>query len=47
MSQANNMLLSIQDLRVAFRTGKANGVVQRFEAVGRGNNGVRDRKSVV
>jgi peptide/nickel transport system ATP-binding protein len=27
------MLLSIKDLRVAFRTGKTNGVVQRFEAV--------------
>jgi peptide/nickel transport system ATP-binding protein len=27
------MLLSIQDLRVAFRLGKTNGVVQRFEAV--------------
>ncbi|MES2226860.1 MAG: dipeptide ABC transporter ATP-binding protein [Pseudomonadota bacterium] len=27
------MLLSIEDLRVAFRTGKTNGVVQRFEAV--------------
>ena len=27
------MLLSIQDLRVAFRIGKTNGVVQRFEAV--------------
>jgi peptide/nickel transport system ATP-binding protein len=27
------MLLSIKDLRVAFRTGKENGVVQRFEAV--------------
>jgi len=26
-------LLSIKDLRVAFRTGKVNGVVQRFEAV--------------
>jgi len=26
-------LLNIQDLRVAFRTGKTNGVVQRFEAV--------------
>jgi peptide/nickel transport system ATP-binding protein len=26
-------LLSIKDLRVAFRTGKTNGVVQRFEAV--------------
>ena len=34
------MLLSIKDLRVAFRTGKANGVVQRFEAVGRGHSGV-------
>ncbi len=34
------MLLSIKDLRVAFRLGKTNGVVQRFEAVGRGNNGV-------
>ncbi len=33
-------LLSIKDLRVAFRLGKTNGVVQRFEAVGRGNNGV-------
>src|SRR5207344_2899335 len=29
----NDMLLSIKDLRVAFRTGKTNGVVQRFEAV--------------
>src|SRR5512147_2368068 len=27
------MLLSIKDLRVAFRTGKVAGVVQRFEAV--------------
>ena len=27
------MLLSIKDLRVAFRLGKVNGVVQRFEAV--------------
>jgi peptide/nickel transport system ATP-binding protein len=27
------MLLSIKDLRVAFRTGKLHGVVQRFEAV--------------
>ena len=33
-------LLSIKDLRVAFRLGKTNGVVQRFDAVGRGNNGV-------
>ena len=29
------MLLSIKDLRVAFRLGKTNGVVQRFEAVDR------------
>jgi peptide/nickel transport system ATP-binding protein len=28
-----SLLLSIKDLRVAFRTGKTNGVVQRFEAV--------------
>ena len=28
-----SMLLSIKDLRVAFRLGKTNGVVQRFEAV--------------
>ena len=34
------MLLSIQDLRVAFRLGKSHGVVQRFEAVGRGERGV-------
>jgi peptide/nickel transport system ATP-binding protein len=34
------MLLSIQDLHVAFRMGKVNGVVQRAEAVGRGNSGV-------
>src|SRR4051794_6471878 len=34
------MLLSIKDLRVAFRTGKVNGVVQRFEAVSRGTTGV-------
>src|ERR1041385_7392763 len=27
------MLLSIQDLKVAFRMGKVDGVVQRFEAV--------------
>ena len=33
-------LLSIKDLRVAFRTGKVGGVVQRFEAVGRGDTGV-------
>ncbi|MES2101497.1 MAG: ABC transporter ATP-binding protein, partial [Pseudomonadota bacterium] len=26
-------LLSIKDLRVAFRLGKENGVVKRFEAV--------------
>jgi peptide/nickel transport system ATP-binding protein len=34
------VLLSIKDLRVAFRLGKTHGVVQRFEAVGRGNSGV-------
>ena len=27
------MLLSIQDLKVAFRMGKVDGVMQRFEAV--------------
>jgi peptide/nickel transport system ATP-binding protein len=35
-----NPLLSIKDLRVAFRLGKENGVVKRFEAVGRGERGV-------
>jgi peptide/nickel transport system ATP-binding protein len=34
------MLLSIKDLHVSFRTGKVDGVVQRFEAVGRGPVGV-------
>jgi peptide/nickel transport system ATP-binding protein len=34
------MLLSIQDLRVAFRMGRANGVAQRAEAVGRGAQGI-------
>ena len=29
------MLLSIQDLRVAFRLGKTAGVMQRVQAVGR------------
>jgi peptide/nickel transport system ATP-binding protein len=33
-------LLSIQNLGVAFRTGKVDGVVQRFEAVGRGDTGI-------
>jgi peptide/nickel transport system ATP-binding protein len=33
-------LLSIQDLKVAFRMGTVNGVVQRAEAVGRGAQGV-------
>jgi len=33
-------LLSIQDLRVAFRMGKVNGVAQRAEAVGRGAAGI-------
>ncbi|MBC7734449.1 MAG: ABC transporter ATP-binding protein [Bacteriovorax sp.] len=40
MSQANNMLLSIQDLRVAFRIGTEAGEMQRFQAVGRGDTGV-------
>ena len=35
-----SVLLSIKDLRVAFRLGKTNGIVERFEAVGRGNSGV-------
>ncbi len=34
------MLLSIQDLRVSFRMGKQDGVVQRQQAVGRGDVGV-------
>jgi len=34
------MLLSIQDLRVSFRMGKTDGVVQRQQAVGRGDIGV-------
>lgn len=33
-------LLSIHDLKVSFRIGKANGVVQRVQAVGRGDTGV-------
>jgi peptide/nickel transport system ATP-binding protein len=33
-------LLSVQDLKVAFRLGQQNGVVQRAEAVGRGDVGV-------
>src|SRR4030095_15503419 len=34
------MLLSIQDLRVTFRMGAENGVMQRAQAVGRDNVGV-------
>src|SRR5215831_15971375 len=34
------MLLSIQDLRVTFRMGLENGVMQRAQAVGRGAQGV-------
>ncbi|CAN7587377.1 ABC transporter ATP-binding protein [Rhizobacter sp. LjRoot28] len=34
------LLLSLQDLHVAFRTGVEDGVVQRVEAVGRGDTGV-------
>ena len=40
MNAVNSMLLSIRDLRVAFRVGKADGVMQRVEAVGRGDTGV-------
>jgi peptide/nickel transport system ATP-binding protein len=35
-----NMLLSIRDLKVAFRMGRVDGVAQRAEAVGRGKQGV-------
>src|SRR5439155_24990723 len=35
-----NLLLSIQDLRVAFRMGSVDGVMQRAQAVGRGDLGV-------
>jgi len=34
------MLLSIRDLKVAFRMGRVDGVAQRAEAVGRGKQGV-------
>jgi peptide/nickel transport system ATP-binding protein len=34
------MLLSIKDLRVSFRMGSTNGVMQRVQAVGRGDVGV-------
>jgi len=34
------MLLSIKDLKVAFRLGKTGGVVERIQAVGRGDVGV-------
>ncbi len=34
------MLLSVQDLKVAFRMGQAGGAVQRAEAVGRGEVGI-------
>ena len=36
----SRMLLSMENLRVAFRMGKVNGVAQRAEAVGRGAAGV-------
>ena len=36
----SELLLSIQDLRVAFRMGQRGGVVQRAEAVGRGAEGI-------
>jgi peptide/nickel transport system ATP-binding protein len=35
-----SMLLSIRDLKVAFRMGRVDGVAQRAEAVGRGAQGV-------
>jgi peptide/nickel transport system ATP-binding protein len=35
-----SLLLSIKDLRVSFRTGVTNGVMQRVQAVGRGDVGV-------
>jgi hypothetical protein len=35
----SEILLRIQQLRVAFRMGKVNGVLQRAEAVGRGEQG--------
>ena len=34
------MLLSIENLRVAFRLGSVDGAMQRVEAVGRGTHGV-------
>ena len=40
MSSSNQPLLSIRDLRVAFRIGRHAGMLQRFEAVGRGQLGV-------
>src|SRR5215212_6538780 len=36
----NDMLLSVDNLRVAFRLGCEGGQVQRVEAVGRGERGV-------
>ena len=39
MSSAMNPLLSIKDLRVAFRLGKTDGVVHRAQAVGRDVSG--------
>jgi peptide/nickel transport system ATP-binding protein len=35
-----NLLLSVQDLQVAFRMGKVDGRVQRAQAVGRDGRGV-------
>jgi len=39
-NKAPSMLLSIRNLKVAFRMGMQNGVMQRAEAVGRGDQGV-------
>jgi peptide/nickel transport system ATP-binding protein len=40
MTDKNKMLLSIQNLKVAFRMGKVNGVQQYAEAVGRGEQSI-------
>ena len=34
------MLLSVENLRVAFRMGRENGQIRRVEAVGRGAAGI-------
>src|SRR5689334_11366433 len=37
---SNDMLLSVDNLRVAFRMGREGGTVRRVEAVGRGPTGI-------